>query len=125
MINEHIKGLGDFEFYDGYFIGRIAEGANAGADYVNALSDLITKHFSGKSPVYISDRINSYSLDPLATSDLIVRNNIKYAGIVAYTPRQQKSASYQENSIKEIEMCTFTDISSAVAWAKQKALTLE
>ena len=124
MIKEHIRGLGDFEFYDNYFIGRIAEGANASADYVSSLSDLITKHLPGKSPVYISDRVNSYSLDPQATSDLIARNNIKFAGIVVYSPHQKNNIFYEEKVIKGTVMCVFTDIDSAVTWAKQKSLML-
>ena len=67
MIKEYINGLGEFEFFDGYLIGRINDGVNVGSNFVDALSELIHKHYHGNPFIYISDRINSYSLDPLAT----------------------------------------------------------
>ena len=82
MIKEQIAGLGEFEFYEDYFIGRIYEGVNAGSNFVDSLSGLIQKHYSGRPIIYISDRVNSYSLDPIATNDLIRRNNIRFAGVV-------------------------------------------
>ena len=90
MITERIDGLGDFEFYKGYFIGRIDAGANAGPDFVDTLTALIQKHSPGQPIVYISDRVHSYSLDPVATMELISRNNIRYAGVVIHSPKQKK-----------------------------------
>jgi len=87
MIKEKINGLGEFEFYQSYIIGRIYEGMNAGQIFVSPLTDLIQKCFSGRPTIYISDRINSYSLDPVASIDLIARNNIRFMGIVTYTQR--------------------------------------
>ena len=124
MLKEHIEGLGDFEFYDGYFIGRISEGAHAASNFVDALSNLISKHFHGRPVIYISDRINSYSLDPLATTELIARNNIKFAGVVIYTRLQQKVYSYEERAINGIIMSSFDSLDAAVAWAEQKLLEL-
>ena len=124
MVKEHINGLGDFEFYDGYFVGRISEGVHCTANSVDVLSDLIFKYFHGRPVVYISDRVNSYSLDPLATTDLILRNNIKFAGVVIYTHHQQHVYSYEEHAINGVIMHSFSSLAAAVAWAEQKALEL-
>ncbi len=97
MIKERIDGLGEFEFSEGYIIGRIDDGVNAGPDFVDALTKLIQKHSSGQPIIYISDRVHSYSLDPLATMDLISRNNICYAGVVTYKRQQNKSFSLEES----------------------------
>jgi len=120
MIKECINGLGEFEFFEGYFIGRINVGVNAGSNFVDALSELINKHYHGKPVIYISDRVNSYSLDPVATMDLIERNNIRFAGVVVYTQLQEKAYSFEERFIDGITMCDFVSLDAALCWSKQK-----
>lgn len=115
---ETIDSLGEFEFYEGYFIGRIFEGGNADSQFVDALTELIQKHSEGRSIIYISDRINSYSLDPVATMDLIERNQIRYAGVVTYTNQQNRIYSYEVKSIKGAELHSFPNLKSAVSWAR-------
>ena len=120
MIKECINGLGEFEFFEGYFIGRINVGVDAGSNFVDALSELINKHYHGKPVIYISDRVNSYSLDPVATMDLIERNNIRFVGVVVYTPQQEKGYSFEERFIDGITMCHFVSLDAALCWSKQK-----
>ena len=120
MIKECINGLGEFEFFEDYFIGRINDGVNAGSSFVDALSELIHKHYHGQPVIYISDRINSYSLDPLATEDLIKRNNICFAGVVVYSQQQENMFSFEEHLIDGITMCHFVSLDAALCWSKQK-----
>jgi len=124
MTKEHIDGFGEFEFYPDYFIGQINEGVNAGYDYVDALSELIQKHYSGRPVIYISDRVNSYSLDPFATMDLIKRNNIRFAAIVTYTNIQKTDYPFEEKIIEGISMRSFNSLATAVIWAEQKQTEL-
>ncbi len=123
-IKERIGGLGEFEFFDGYFIGRIDDGVNVGSDFVDALSELIHKHYLDRPIIYISDRVNSYSLDPVATMDLIERNNIRFAGVVVYTLQQRSVYSFEEHIIEGITMCDFVSLDAALTWAKQKLLEI-
>ena len=125
MIKEQIDHLGEFEFYRNYFIGRIYEGVNAGPLFVDSLSKLIQKHYSGRPTIYISDRVNSYSLDPIATNELIRRNNIRFAGIVIYTRQQKHVYSYEEHVLQGVTVCSFDSLSAAVSWAEQKSLELQ
>jgi hypothetical protein len=124
MIKERIAGLGEFEFYEDYFIGRIYDGVNAGSNFVGSLSDLIQKHYSGRPIIYISDRVNSYSLDPIATNDLIRRNNIRFAGVVAYSEHQKNLYVYEEQVFQGVTMCSFDALDVALRWAEQKSLDL-
>jgi hypothetical protein len=125
MIKERIDGLGEFEIHAGYLIGRIDYGKHAGPHFVDALSELIQKHYQGRPLIYISDRVNSYSLDPAATMDLIRRNNIRFVGIVTYTDLQKTMYVFEEQVIKGITMCDFVSLNDALAWAKQKLPEIE
>lgn len=120
MIKECINGLGEFEFFEDYFIGRINDGVNAGLSFVDVFSELIHKHYHGKPVIYISDRINSYSLDPVATEDVIKRNNIRFAGVVVYTQQQKKMYSFEEHFMNGTTMCHFVSLDAALRWSKQK-----
>jgi hypothetical protein len=124
MIKEKIDGLGEFEFHETYFIGRIYEGVDAGNNFVPPLSKLIQKHFSGRPTIYISDRINSYSLDPIATNDLIAKNNISFSAIVTYNKKGERFYSYLNTVIEGAIICSFDSLDNAVTWAKLKALEL-
>jgi hypothetical protein len=124
VIKEQIDGLGEFEFYRNYFIGRIQEGVNAGPDFVDSLTELIQKHYSGRQCIYISDRVNSYSLDPVATNDLISRNNIRFAGVVIYTQQQRNVSFYEKQFFQGTNICFFDSSGAAKSWAEQKLLEL-
>ena len=65
-------------------------GKNSDSSFVDVLSGLIHKHYLGRPVIYISDRVNSYSLDPVARMDLIERNNIRFAGVMTYTAMQKR-----------------------------------
>jgi len=125
MIKESIENFGDFEFYEDYFIGRIHQGVDAGSHFIDALSELIQKHFARRPVIYISDRVNSYSLDPRATSELIERNDIRFTAVVTYNSRQNYIYSFEEHIIKGTTMCIFDSLESAVEWARQKAEELK
>lgn len=120
MIKEQIKGFGEFEFFDGYFIGRINGGVNAGSDFVDALSELIRKQYHGKPIIYISDRVNSYSIDPFATMDLSERNNIRFAAVVTYTHQQKKIFPLEVKVMDRLSMCNFDSLDAALNWATLK-----
>lgn len=124
MKKENVVGLGEFQFYKNYFIGKIYAGVNAGPEFVNELTGLIQKYFSGKPVVYISNRVNSYSLDPSATIDLINRNNIRFAGVVNYTKSQEHVYQLEEQILNGITMRSFNSLDHAVEWAEQKSLEL-
>jgi len=124
MVKEQIEGLGEFEFYENYFIGRIYEGVHAGSNFVESLSEMIQKHYSGRPVIYISDRVHSYSLDPIATMDLISRNNLRYVGIVAYSKQQRSLYSYEKQMFDGVTMYSFDTLGAAVNWAEQKSLEL-
>lgn len=120
MKRERIPNLGEFEFYKGYFVGRIYEGVNADETHVEALSSLIRKYYAGAPVIYISDRVNSYSLDPIATKKLIKINNIKYALIIMHKESQKASLPVEKMLINNVVMKSFDSIELAKAWAEDE-----
>ncbi|WP_229736601.1 hypothetical protein [Bizionia arctica] len=51
--------------FDEFLICQIYEGAEIHPDHNSKLNEIIHKHFYGRNMIYISNRVNSYSVDPL------------------------------------------------------------
>jgi hypothetical protein len=123
-MTESIPHLGTFEFYDNYFIGRIYDGVDAGKKHIEELNRLINAHYSGAPTIYISDRVHSYSLDPVATQNLIANSNIVYAAVVLYSSPQKESFPLEKMLISNISLEQFNSLDSAIKWAETKAADL-
>jgi hypothetical protein len=119
-MTESISHLGTFEFFEGYFIGRIDDGVNAGKEHLQELSSLIEKYYSGAPTIYISDRVHSYSIDPIATQNLIANSNIAYAAVVLHSSDQEKSYPLEKIMISNVKLEQFHNLENAVTWAKTK-----
>jgi len=120
MFKEKIECLGEFEFYDDYFIGRVDKGVNAGDDFLDTLTNTVQKYYLGRPIAYISDKVNSYSLDTFAASKLISRNNIRFAAFVTYTYMQKKVYPLEERYIQGAELRSFRNLDAAAQWVMQK-----
>ncbi len=118
MMTERILGLGTFELHDNFFIGRVDEGVNAGEEFIAPLSSLIQRHYGNKPIGYISDRVNSYSLCPIATNRLMSENNIRYAAIVTYQKHQKMVVHMEKMLLTNTSVQTFEQLGEAVDWVK-------
>jgi hypothetical protein len=80
------------------------------------LNDLAYNHFNEKSFIYISNRLNSYSVDPNIYS--VTSKYIKGYAIVSNSELAIANAKYEGNFTK-IPFRIFTSIEKAVSWAEE------
>ena len=125
MFRCNIEGLGDFLFYEHFFIGRVKEEVNADYQYLDTLTQVIQKQYSGKPIVYVSDRVNSYSLDATAATELIKRNNIRFVAVVTYSRMQKGVYHFEKQIIEGADLCAFDNLDAALEWAESKAKDLQ
>ncbi len=107
----------EMHIFDSYLIVTINEGQVVEPKHNTILNNVADAYFRNKSFVYITHRINSYSVDPstyLETSKII---NLKGFAVV--------SKDYKAKSNVEVEKLflskpceTFNDIKDAVSWAE-------
>ncbi len=121
MQKELIDGFGEFEIYDHFFVGRIFQGINADSAFVEAFQQMKARYFADRPVIYISDRVNSYSLDPLATIELIKNNNIRSVGIVTYSDWQKKCVPIEMKIFEGIDTHLFNSLAEAISWANEKS----
>ncbi|WP_179316895.1 hypothetical protein [Winogradskyella undariae] len=108
----------DVKVYDHYIIVTIKEGINVTSNRNNTLIQITENYFSNKPLVYISNRINSYSVDPkvyLKTSEI---QNLEGIAIVSNNYHAKVNAQIEKMFFKK-PFEVFTDLAEAITWANK------
>lgn len=124
LTSEHLKtlelGFGTFRLYRNLMIGEIAEGMTINADHaLELLSYSIPYYNEFCSVVYISDRKNSYSVDPLMhleTGKILTK--LRGYGIVYYNDMNYRVAQLEQRFLSYPSKL-FRSLEEAIPWAQQ------
>ena len=81
--------------FDEFIINQIKEGAVIQPDHNNIINDTVKKHFSGKNMVYISNRVKSYSVNPLIYAETEKIPNLVAIALIPKTKLMRRSAEYE------------------------------
>ncbi|WP_179352301.1 hypothetical protein [Winogradskyella vidalii] len=106
------------EIYNHYVIVEINEGVNVTPKYNRALIKINEKYFSNQPFVYITNRVNSYSVDPKIYHDTAQIETLK--GITVVSKKYHAKINAQIEKIffnKPFEI--FTELEDAVKWADE------
>ena len=102
--------------YKGIAILEVAEGVavsyKSGHKILNRLLSIV----GGKPQVYISNRVNSYSLDPNDYKHLNQIPTLKGIGVIQYKKSIPTALEFEKMFIKK-PFKTFNDLDSAIEWA--------
>ncbi|MCK8520217.1 hypothetical protein M0D21_01490 [Aquimarina sp. D1M17] len=125
VIKEYILGFGKVVFYKNYLIIEVAEGASFNHEKGKELSVLTNRHFGNRPFGYISNRVNSYSLEP---ADYIrikeVFPNLKAFAVVVHNKLQEECVTI-ENMFFHQEIITFSKLENAKSWMKEYLSSLD
>ncbi|MCF6283205.1 MAG: hypothetical protein L3J28_13545 [Candidatus Polarisedimenticolaceae bacterium] len=81
--------------------------------------NLINDNFSDTCG-WISDRINSYSFDPLIIAHAIQNtNNVKIFATVTYKDQRKRTAYLEDMFPDDIQISDFNSLPAAIAWVKE------
>lgn len=116
MIHYYNMEDGELFVFDEFLICQITEGVNVTPDHSEILNQVIKKHFQGKDLVYISNRVNSYSVDPLTYVETERIPNLVAIAMVPDDDIMRKNAEYERNFYdKPYEI--FNNLSEAIEWS--------
>lgn len=120
FIVEHKLEIGKFLFYTNIVVGEFYEGAHVTKE--NAIEPiLISQRIYGdcKPIVYISHRLNSYSMDPVGYKEVVdMFPNFKGFAIVSQNKYRRMLASIEKLFIKK-PIGVFDNMDSAFFWAEK------
>lgn len=101
--------------FDEFIINQIKEGVLIEPKHNVILNDIIQKHFSGKTMAYISNRVKSYSVNPLIYNETVKIPNLVAIALIPKTTAMRSNAEYEREFYdKPYEI--FDNLSQAIAW---------
>jgi len=119
--HEEIKlPFGNFYFFEKFVISELKDGVHFDWQRVKILSDIMISHYGKKRKdlVYISNRVNSYSIEPQSWLKFDKKYNMFQAsGIIAYDQRGGLSVVLERIFSKE-RIKRFRSLKEAVDWAQ-------
>ena len=105
-------------FYDSYVVVIINEGINIDKEINKILFDVISQFYNNKSFVYISHRINSYSVDPHIYSKTSLVKNLAGFAVVSKDYKSKVNAKIEQMFFsKPLEI--FETLEDAYNWANE------
>ncbi|MBQ4821256.1 hypothetical protein [Aquimarina sp. MMG016] len=115
-MNKHYDlGFAKVEIHDDYLINTISEGFVVMPEHNKILLDFVEEHFGDKHFIYISHRINSYSVNPTVYHETTKIKNLIGMAIVSKN-QKQKSLCEIESSFYGKDLKHFTLIEDALTW---------
>jgi hypothetical protein len=116
---KHLKvKLGDIYLFDDFFVGEFDEGVDINFRNFSDISEIVKTYFENRPFGFISNRVNSYSLN-LNDAELFNESfpNLKAYAVVAYNSMTEKVFEI-ENYFFKFNRQEFKDIDEAISWIK-------
>ncbi|TYB79690.1 hypothetical protein [Bizionia myxarmorum] len=105
----------EFFVFDDFLICQVKEGMEIQPGHNESLEEVIQKHFQGKNIGYISNRVKSYSVDPLIYVETEKIPNLLAIAMIPETEIMRSNAEFEKNFYdKPYEI--FDNLSNAIAW---------
>lgn len=113
----HYHNLEDSEvfIFNDFLINQIKEDAFIEERHNEKLNDLIQNYFSGKNIAYISNRYNTYSVNPLVYRETEKIPNLVAIAIIPDTLSMRRSAEF-EKEFYDKPYGIFNTLSEAIQW---------
>ena len=103
--------------YDTYLVVEINEGVHVTPSHNDVLVEISEKHYKNKPFVYLTNRVNSYSVDPAIYSKTSQINNLTGFAVISKDYKAKSNAEIEKLFLnKPFEI--FDSLSEAVKWAK-------
>ncbi len=101
--------------FDEFLVCQIREGMEIHPEHSQKLNEIIQKHFTGKNIVYISNRVNSYSVDPLTYVETERIPNLVAIAMISESPLMKQNTEYELDFFDK-PYKIFNSLSKAVEW---------
>lgn len=110
--------FGNFYFFERFLVSELNQGVHFSWDKVKKVAEIASKYYGENNKiVYISNRVNSYSIEPQSWLKFDKEYNFfKASAIIAYDMKGGLSVVL-EKLFSEKRIQKFTDLDSAIDWS--------
>lgn len=106
------------DFYSDFVVARVKEGVVFTKKNAQDLVDVCAGHFENESFVYISHRLNNYTVDPTLFVNLEEATNLAGTGFVTDEEKILDIYSYRK-TFGSIPFKIFIQLEEAISWARE------
>ncbi|WP_235841580.1 hypothetical protein [Confluentibacter sediminis] len=118
MIHYYDIGHAEVFVFDHFIIKQVKEGQSSDLLNTSELETIVKEHFENKNMVYISNRVNSYSVNPLVYKEFEKIPNLIAIAVVPHSNSMRLSAELESKFFnKPFEI--FENLNTAVSWANR------
>ncbi|WP_062055180.1 hypothetical protein [Aquimarina longa] len=115
MIISYDSKFSYIEIYDNYLIAVMKEGITILPEHNDSLVKIVEKHFKNKYFVYITHRINSYTINPIIYFETAKIKNLVGFSVVSNDPKQKMQTKIEKVFYNK-EFMQFETMEDALEW---------
>jgi hypothetical protein len=115
MLHHYDLEICKISIYDNYVINQIKEGVHIEVPHVESLEALINKHVKNQPFIYISNRVHSYSFDPLVHESINKIENLIATAIITDDKAKQDIVQF-EKRFSNKKIMVYKSLEDAISW---------
>ena len=119
MLHYYDLKISETFIYENYLINQIKEGIHIEPCHAKLLKEVLEKHFTNTPMIYISNRMNSYSVDPMIYKKISKYENLIAMAIVVYDKSRLDVAEIERQFFEKTFMI-FESLKDAIVWTYQE-----
>ncbi len=117
-ITFHDLEVAEIFVFQNYFINQIKPGVQVDLEHVQLLRDIIASNYPDRKMVYISNRIHTYTVDPLVYPEVSRIKNVIGTVMVTNDATNQVNAEF-EQAFYQKDFGIFNTLDEAMIWASK------
>ena len=118
IINYYNISHAEVFVFDDFLIKQVKEGVNIDLEETEELKLILEEHFKNKKMAYISNRVTSYSVNPLVYKEVEKMSNLVAIAIIPKDETMRQSAEFERQFFnKPFEI--FENLSDAIQWVQK------
>ncbi|MFC7443975.1 hypothetical protein [Mesoflavibacter profundi] len=118
IINYYNISHAEVLVFDDFLIKQVKEGVKIDLEETKELKLILKEHFKNKKMAYISNRVTSYSVNPLVYKEVEKMSNLVAIAIIPKDETMRQSAEFERQFFnKPFEI--FENLSDAIQWVQK------
>lgn len=115
MFHYYNSNYAEIFIFDDFLIKQIKEGVVITPEHNKELKKLISKHFKDKNIAYISNRVESYTVDPMVYKEAVKIPNLVAMAIIPSTENMRANAEFEKIFYNK-PYGIFENLTDAIKW---------
>lgn len=116
--------FGTMHIYDSYMVVEINEGVHLTPDHNQVLLNIADTYYRNKPFVYLTNRVNSYSVDPAIYKETSKIENLVGFAVISSDFKKKSNAQIEKLFFNKTFMI-FDQLNEAINWAKEITISGE